>query len=157
MHEQSFENIAVPAQMSPPHPTRFIEKSIGSLQQFAPLSHQPLPALTLDATPIGIHCVALGVLIDPVLPAPIRFADVAAQSQQLYIEHGLLAVVTLVGDQLLPRLHLVVSDRGYRFQLLDRFGQRRLYRGGVALIGFLQRNGHDRPGLQIHRMLGFVR
>jgi hypothetical protein len=47
------------------------------------------------------HTVALGMLIDPVLPTPIQFADVAAQSQTLHIEHGLLAVVTLVGDPVL--------------------------------------------------------
>ena len=33
VHEQPFENIAVPAQMSPAHPTRVVEASIGSLQQ----------------------------------------------------------------------------------------------------------------------------
>ena len=75
------------------------------------------------------------MLIDPVLPTPIRFADVAAQSQALDIEHGLLAVIALVGNEFSPRLHLVLGDCGYRFQLFDRFGQRGLYRGGVALIG----------------------
>lgn len=66
-------------------------------------------------------------------------------------------MIALVGDQFVPRLHLVVDDRSYRFQLLDRFGQCDLYRGGVALIGFLQRDGDDRAGLQIYGMLGFVR
>jgi hypothetical protein len=67
--------------MGSPHPARFIEQSIGSLQQFTASPHQLLPALTLNAPPIGIHCITLGVLIDPVLPTPIRFTDVAAQSQ----------------------------------------------------------------------------
>jgi hypothetical protein len=31
VHEQPFENIAVPAQMSPAHPARLVEVSIGSL------------------------------------------------------------------------------------------------------------------------------
>jgi hypothetical protein len=39
------------------------------------------------------------VLIDPVLPTAIRFTDVGAQSQALHIEHGLLAVIALVGDE----------------------------------------------------------
>jgi len=81
MHEQPFENVAVPAQVGPPHPARVIEVSIGSLQQFAPSPHQLLPALARNATPIGIHRVALGVLIDPVLPTAIRFTDVGPQSQ----------------------------------------------------------------------------
>jgi len=76
VHEQPFENIAVAAQMSPPHPTRVVEVSIGSLQQLAPSAHQLLPALALKAPPIGIHRVALDVLIDPVLPNAIRFTDV---------------------------------------------------------------------------------
>jgi hypothetical protein len=89
VHEQSFQNIAVPTQMSPPHRSGLIsiEQSIGSLQQFTALPHQALSALTLNATPIGIHRIALGVLIDPLLPTPIRFADVAAQSQALHIEN----------------------------------------------------------------------
>ena len=52
---------------------------------------------------IGIHRVTLGVLIDPVLPTAIRFIDVGAQSQGLDIEHGLLAVIALVGDEFRPR------------------------------------------------------
>ena len=79
--EQPFENVAVPAQMGPAHPARVIEVGIGSLQQFAASSHQLLPALALNAPPIGIHCVALRVLIDPVLPTAIRFTDVGPQSQ----------------------------------------------------------------------------
>jgi hypothetical protein len=78
MHQQSFENVAVPAQMSPAHPTRLVEVSIGSLQQLAPSPHQLLSALTLNATPIGIHRIALGVLIDPVLSTAVRFTDVGA-------------------------------------------------------------------------------
>ena len=156
MHEQPFESVAAPAQMSPTHAACIVEAGIRSLQQFTPSPHQLLPAVARHAPPIGIHCVALRVLIDPVLPTAIRFTDVGPQSQALHIEHDLLAVIALVGDEFFPRLYLVV-DRGYGFQLLDRFGQRRLDRGRVALISFLQRDGHDGAGLQIHRMLGFVR
>jgi len=81
VHEQPFENIAVPAQMGPAHATRLVEVRIGSLQQFAPSPHQVLAAVARNAPPIGIQRVALGVLIDPVLPTAIRFTDLPVGRQ----------------------------------------------------------------------------
>jgi hypothetical protein len=78
MHEQPFENIAVPAQMSPAHPARLVEVSIGWIQQLAPSPHQPLAAFTSNPPPISIHRVALSMLTPPVLPTAIRFIDVGA-------------------------------------------------------------------------------
>ncbi len=55
--------------------------AVESLQQFAASPHQLLATPASNASPIGIHCVAFGVLIDPVLSPAIRFADLGAESQ----------------------------------------------------------------------------
>ena len=85
MHEQPFESVAAPAQMSPTHAACIVEAGIRSLQQFTPSPHQLLPAVARHAPPIGIHCVALRVLIDPVLPTAIRFTDSGRKRMGVYL------------------------------------------------------------------------
>ena len=67
------------------------------------------------------------------------------------------AVVPLVGHDLVEDRRVPVGDRGHGLQCVgghrDRLGDRRR----ITLIGALHRHAHDRPGLQIDRVLGLVR
>ena len=128
-----------------------------SLQQFAAFPQEALPAVAADATSIRIDGVAFRLLIGPRLWPAIGFADVGVDFQRLQIVHRRSAVVALVGDDLLDHRHCLMRDGGDRFELLGGFGQRFLNGRRVALVGALLRDTDDRAGLQIDRVLGFMR
>ena len=79
VHEHPFENVAVLAQMGPSQAAGVIEVGEGALEELAAPPHQPPAARALDVTPIRIDGVPLRMLIDPLLEATIRFADVGPQ------------------------------------------------------------------------------
>jgi hypothetical protein len=111
--KQPFENIAVSTQMSPAHPARLVEVSIGSLQQLAPSPHQLLSTLTLNPSPIGIDCITFGVLIDPALPTAIRFTGAYNHFNSLSLPYSTYRT----GGKPRTTLALFILDRLWRANL----------------------------------------
>jgi hypothetical protein len=67
-----------------------------------------------------------------------------------FLQHR-ATVITLVGHHLFHSLLIDAARRGLR--LFQRF----VNRARVALVGCLQRHGHQRSACQIHGMFGLVR
>jgi hypothetical protein len=59
MNEQTFKHILAPTHVRTPEPTRLVEMSAGSLQQFPALPEEPFPAVAADPAAIRIDGVAL--------------------------------------------------------------------------------------------------
>ena len=72
------------------------------------------------------------------------------------LEHHRATVAALVGDDLVGQGDRLAVGVGHLIELLDGFGQRLGQRRRVALIGALDRHGHDRAGVEIDGVLGFV-
>jgi hypothetical protein len=87
VHEQPFGNIVVP-KSGAPRPYRTGE-------HWAASTIRRVGASTAGRVRLE---VALSVPIGQVLATGIWFTDVATQSQATHIEHGLFAVIALVGD-----------------------------------------------------------
>ena len=94
----------------------------------------------------------LGLLL-PVSAPPIGFRDVAPDAYGFEIDERLIAVIALIADH----LGEAVSVGPHHSDVLGRFDQGLNAGLGVAVIGILQGDSDDRPGLEIDSMLGFVR
>jgi hypothetical protein len=70
--------------------------------------------------------------------------------------HGRSTVVPLVSDDFLNHGYVVIRDGGDGFELLGSFRKRGLNCRRVALISALHRDGDNRAGLEIDRVLGLV-
>ena len=82
---------------------------------------------------------------------------VAVRVQRRQIHQDLVAVIPLVGDDFLDHAGVLVCRRGHRFEV--RGGRRHRVRDGrgIPLVGALDRHPDDGAGLQVDRVLGFVR
>ena len=73
MHEQPLEHVLVAAHLRTPETTGLVEMNAGSLQQFAALAEEPLPAVAADPRSICMNRIAFRLWIDPRLwPGPVR-------------------------------------------------------------------------------------
>ena len=72
MHEQSLQDVLVPAHVRAPEATGLIEMRTRSLEQFAASSEQARPAVAPDPPSIRIDRVACGFLIGPALRGRVR-------------------------------------------------------------------------------------
>ena len=88
------------AQVRPPHPAGLVEMGEGAFEQLAAVSQQPLAARAADAPTIGVDGVARVRLVRPVASAAVRLGDVAADAHCVRDRHDRIAVIALVGDDL---------------------------------------------------------
>ena len=103
--QQSCEEVVVAAQMRPAHPAGVIAMRIRSFQSLATAPLQGAPPSAADPPPVGVDCGAGCGLVLPSTPAPVRFGDVGPYVELRQIDERLIAVIPLVGDDL-------VDDRG---------------------------------------------
>ena len=151
LDEQPFQNVGMPAQMDAAHPAGLIEMRVWPFQQLAPLPQQPFPACAANPPPVGIHRVPRRRLALPVPPAAVRLRDVAAHADGRKPDHRLVAVISLVSDNLRdPRRADRLDLLGGRDERVDQ-GRR------VARTRVLHRHAHDGACVQVDRMLGGVR
>ena len=151
LDEQPLQNVGMPAQMDAAHPAGLIEMRVGPFQQLAPLPQQPFSACASNPPPVGIHRVPRRRLALPVAPAAVRLRDVAADADGRKPDHRLVAVISLVSDNLRdPRRADRLDLLGGRDERVDQ-GRR------VARTRVLHRHAHDGAGVQVDRMLGAVR
>ena len=144
------------AEVHTAHPAGFVEVSERAFKSLTAEPQQTLAARATDASTIAVHGVAgVGVLL-PFASSAIGFGDIAADADGLEIYKRLIAVVALVGDDLLDHRHRVIGHGGDCLELLSRFGQRLLDGRRVALVGALHRDRDDGARLQIDRVLRLV-
>ena len=141
----------MPAQMDAAHPAGLVEMRVGPFQQLAPLPQQPFPACAANPPPVGIYCVPRRRLALPVAPAAIRLRDVAAHADGRKPDHRLVAVISLVSDNLRD------ARRADRLDLLGGRDERVDQGRRVARTRVLHRHAHDGACVQVDRMLGGVR
>src|SRR5580704_9300574 len=118
-------------------------------------------SLSANAPPIGIHRLLFPLLPSPPLPSAVGFRAVRAQAPLAEFAHQRAAVIALVGDHFawpsgadLLDSCIAVGIRHHTGNTLAGFGYRLGNRCSVSNICPVQRDGDDRSGLHIHRMLG---
>src|ERR1035441_9613301 len=86
------------------HPTGVVEMREGAFDPLAPLTHQATAARTTNPATIGVHRgLGLG-LLRPIAATAVRLRDVRPDAYGLQVDHRLIAVIALVGDDLFQRL-----------------------------------------------------
>ena len=93
VHEQTFQDIGMPAQMHAAHPAGLVEMGVGPFQELAALSQQPVPARAPNATTIRIHRLLGRGLARPVAPPTIRLRHVTPHADLHERLHRLVAVI----------------------------------------------------------------
>src|ERR1019366_7542038 len=103
-------------------------------------------ARTTNPATIGVHRgLGLG-LLRPIAATAVRLHDVRPDAYGLQVDHRLIAVIALVGDDLFQRLGCL--HLGLRVFDLIRGGDGRFDdRRRIALVGALQGDGDNRAGL----------
>ena len=156
VHEEPFQDVRVAAQMDAPHATGFVEMRVRSFQPLAAAPLQRPPTHAADTPPVRVHRGARRRLLRPVPPPTIGLGNVSAQVERRQVQEYLITVVPLVGDDLVDDRGVFVRHGGHGFQLFGGRGHRLRDGRGVALVGTLHRDTHDRAGLQVDRVLGLV-
>jgi hypothetical protein len=119
LNQQAFQDVGVTAQMRAAHAAGVVEMREGALDLLAALAHQSPSAWAANPPAIGIHRRLGGRLLRPVASPPIGFRHIGANAHGVEVHHRLIAVITLVRDDLVQRLR--VLDVGLRvFDLLGR-------------------------------------
>src|SRR5258705_13128333 len=104
MDQQPLEDVGVTAQVSAAHAPGVIEVCERAFDQFAAPPHQTPSAYSTNPATIPIHRrLGLGRL-RPVASTPVWLCDVRAEADGGEVNHGLIAVIPLVGDDLVERL-----------------------------------------------------
>src|ERR1700686_1269128 len=86
------------------HPTGVVEMREGAFDPLAPSTHQATAARSTNPPPIGIHR-NLGLrLLRPIAATTVRLRDVRPEAYGRQVDHRLIAVIALVGDDLCQRL-----------------------------------------------------
>ena len=118
--QQSRPNVPVPSKVHAAHAAGLIEMRKRSFQPFAAQPEEPLTARAANAPSIAVHSVAcVGVLL-PIPSSPIGFGDIAAHAHGLEIYERVIAVIALVGDDLLE----AIGVGPHRLDLLGGVNQR---------------------------------
>jgi len=155
--EEAFQDVRVAPQVRPAHPAGLIEMGVRPLQAFAAASLQPTAAGPAYPPAVRIDRVARRRLAAPVTRPAIWFRDVCPQVECRQIHQHLIAVVALVGDDLVDHRGVAPGGHGDGLEVLRSGGHCLRDRRGVALVGPLHRNPDDRARLQIDGVLGLVR
>src|ERR1700735_3557237 len=100
MNQQALEDIGVAAQMRAAHPTGVVEMCEGAFDPLAPLTHQAPAARATNPPPIGIHRALGGGLLGPIAATTVRLPPVRPKVYGRQVDHRLIAVIALVGDDL---------------------------------------------------------
>ena len=113
MNQDAFQDIRVAAQMRAAHAARVVEMREGAFDPLAALTHQaPSASAPRIRRRLPIHRrLGLGRL-RPVASSAIGLRDVGPDAHGVEVDHRLIAVIALVGDDLFQRLRLV--DVGLR-------------------------------------------
>src|SRR6202049_470243 len=86
------------------HPTGVVEMREGAFDPLAPSTHQATAARSTNPPPIGVHR-DLGLrLLRPIAATTVWLRDVSPEAYGLQLDHNLIAVIALVGDDLRQRL-----------------------------------------------------
>jgi hypothetical protein len=138
------------------HCAGFIEMRVGPFQALASSSQQGQPACLMNSSTIRVHRVARGCLLLPAAAAPIRFRNLRPEIEGRQIHQHLIAVIPPVRHDVVGHRRPPVRCRRDGFELPDR-DRRRLRDGGrIALISNPARSRHNRAGLHVDGVLGFV-
>ncbi|MCP4591189.1 MAG: hypothetical protein GY842_10615 [bacterium] len=84
------------AQVSPPHPAGIMAVGERTLTVFGTPLPELLPAITANATTIGMHRVTLGFLAHPNPTVSVRLRNIRANVAVVRILQDRVAVITLV-------------------------------------------------------------
>ena len=104
MNQQALEDIGVATQMRAAHSTGVIEMREGAFDPLTPLTHQAPAARATNPPPIGIH-QGLGLrLLRPITATTVRLRHVRTEPYGRQLDHNLIAVIALVGDDFCQRL-----------------------------------------------------
>src|SRR5436309_189294 len=107
MNQHPLENVLVPAQMRPPHATGVVEMREGAFDPLAALPHQAAPAWPAQAPTIAIDGRPRVRFFRPMASPSVRLGNVGADADGLEVDHRLIAVISLVADDLFKGLRLV--------------------------------------------------
>src|SRR5712692_1802990 len=119
MDQQPFEDVRVTAQMRAAHAAGVVDMGERAFNPLAPSTHQAATAGTTNPPTIAVHG-RLGLrLLGPIAATPVRLRDVRPNAHGLEVDHALITVIPLVGDDLFEGLRLL--DLRLRvFNLLGR-------------------------------------
>src|SRR5580700_9365337 len=104
MNQQALEDVGVAAQMDAAHPAGVVEMGEGAFDSLAPLPHQATAARAPNPAPIGVHRGLGCGLLGPIAAPAVRLGDVRPEVYGRKVDHRLIAVIALVGDNLFQRL-----------------------------------------------------
>src|SRR3989454_265587 len=156
MNEQPLQDVVMAPQVRAAEAAGVVHVGEGPLDVFAAASHDPLASRPAHAPAISVDRGLRLRRLRPVPSAALGLGDVRAHGDRLEIDHRLVTVIPLVGDD--RSEHRWRRPRGMRGLDLCRGGD-----GGldetrrVTDVGPVQRHRHERAGVQIDGMLGFVR
>src|SRR5436305_2308620 len=118
MNDQLLQDVCPAAQVDSSHPAAVIQMRVPALEFFAALAQQSLPSVSTNASAIGIHGLLFPSLTTPALGSALRLRAIGPKSRRCQITHNLLAVITLIGDDLARpfRIHALarLSPAGFR-------------------------------------------
>src|SRR5580700_7029692 len=100
MDQQPLEDVGMTAQMRAAHPARLVEMREGAFDVLPASTHQPASPCATNPPTIAIHR-RLGLrLVRPVASTPVGLGDVGPDARRVEVDHGLIAVIPLVADDL---------------------------------------------------------
>ena len=138
-------------------PARVIEVGERAFDPLAALTHQAPAAASRES---GDDCAYTGAwasgAFDQVAAPAIRLRDVGPDADGLEIDHRLITVIPLVGDDLFQRLRRPSTPTCAASTCSAAANRRLDDRRRIALVGALQRDRDDGARLQVDRMLGLV-
>ena len=106
MNQQTLQDVRVAAQMRAAHPARVVEMREGAFDALAALAHQSASASSANPSSIAIHWRLRFRFLRPVASAPIRLGHIRPDADGVEVDHRLITVVPLVGDDLFQWLRL---------------------------------------------------
>ena len=160
MNQNSFQDVFLSSKVHPSHATGFQAVSERSFQPHAAMPQQLLSTFASNSTAIGIDSLLFVGLVLPAATVSIRFRDVGAYPQFAKIDHRLVAVISLIGDDF--RKPIFSNLRfGFRvacqlFHVFGRADQGLLHCRRVPGGGTLNRHTHHGAGLHIHCVFQLV-
>ena len=102
VNEQSLPDVRMPSKMDPPHPAGLAHVGKRPLEQLPSTPQQATAPRPANPAPVGMHPLAGRRLARPAAAAPVRFRQVAAQSQRRQIRQRLVGVAPFVAHPCRP-------------------------------------------------------